>query len=960
MPNNPPVDVQKLGQSIWYDNISRDLLNNGEIKRLIEEDGVVGITSNPTIFMKAISTGQTYDEAITTMLDLQPYEVYERLAVVDIQAAADLLLPVYQRTNKVDGYVSLEVSPLIASDTETTIREAKRLFETVGRPNVMIKIPATEAGLPAIEESIADGINVNITLIFSVKNYQDVAERYIRGLERRLKAGENVDSIASVASFFVSRIDTAVDQQLENSMRSAQGRDLARVHQNNELLGKIAIANAKAAYLAYKRIFHGERFKAAKEAGAMVQRPLWASTGTKNPRYSDTLYLDNLIGAETVNTVPPETLKAFKDHGKVEPTLEQDLKDAITLLDKLAEVGVELDIVTNMLQVDGVEAFADSFQKLMAAIEGKCAVLRAGVMKRHETIIAGYEIGFRRTLEKLSAANANHAIWKKDAAFWKKDPAHQQNIRNRLGWLYCLTDGSIDRSRLKALQEESRRWSHAVVLGMGGSSLAPDVFRRTFGKQAGYPELLVLDSTDPARIKTVEDSVNLSSTLFIVASKSGTTLETECFQRYFFARVSEIQGKDKAGQQFIAITDEGSELAKNAAEDGYRHVFINPSDIGGRYSALSYFGLVPAAVMGLDLDRLFASAEQMLQASGEIIPVTGHPGMWLGALMGYMAKRGHDKLVLHTSEQISSFGDWVEQLVAESTGKEGVGILPLAGGTVGNPHDYDDDRFITYTRLDNETEILDEKIRRFWEAGHPVYVINLHDPYDLGGEFLRWEFATAVAGHLLGVNPFDEPNVTESKKNTNTILGYYQQYKKLPSQNVILQEENLTLYADAETGEVLQKICAQRKYNSSQLAGLLAAGISFARSGDYIAIMAYLEPNEENDAILQDIRRRVRHSTTRAVTIGYGPRFLHSTGQLHKGGRENGIFLQITVDDAVDLDIPGKPYSFGVLKNAQAMGDQEALMRRKLPFVRLHINGDIPKGLSKILEAVKAAEEKQI
>ncbi len=958
MSDNPPVDVQKLGQSIWYDNISRDLLNNGEIQRLIEEDGVVGITSNPTIFMKAISKGQAYDKAISTMLDLDPYAIYERLAVADIQVAADLLRPVYERTGKRDGYVSLEVSPTIADDTETTVQEAKRLFETVGRPNVMIKIPATEAGLPAIEESIANGINVNITLIFSVKNYQEVAERYIRGLERRLQAGQKVDSIASVASFFVSRIDTAVDQQLENNLRAAQGRDLERVRQNNELLGKVAIANAKAAYIAYKAIFHGERFQALKEAGAMVQRPLWASTGTKNPRYSDTLYVDNLIGAETVNTVPPETLKAFKDHGRVAPTLEQNLEEGLTLLDKLAEVGVELDNITHMLQVDGVEAFADSFRQLMQAVEGKREVLRIGVMQRHETIIAGYEVGFRRTLEKLADVKANQAVWSKNAAFWKKEASHQESIRNRLGWLFCLQ--TIDRSRLKALQEDSKRWSHAVVLGMGGSSLAPDVFQRTFGKQEGFPRLLVLDSTEPARIETIENSIDLANTVFIVASKSGTTLETDCFQRYFFARVSELQGKEKAGQQFIAITDEGSELAKNAEADNYRHIFINPSDIGGRYSALSYFGFVPAAVMGLDLDRLFASAERMLQAVSEIIPVSGHPGMWLGALMGYMAKKGHDKLVLHGSEQINSFGDWVEQLVAESTGKEGVGILPLAGGTVGNPHDYDDDRFIVYLRLDNETDELDAKIRRFWEAGHPVYIIHLRDAYDLGGEFLRWEFATAIAGHILGVNPFDEPNVTESKKNTNAILDYYQQYHKLPSQNMILEEGNLKLYTDTEIGEVLRKICAQRQYNSSQLAGLLAAGMSFARSGDYIAIMAYLEQNEENDAILQDIRRRVRHSTTRAVTVGYGPRFLHSTGQLHKGGRDNGIFLQITVEDAIDLPIPGKPYSFSVLKNAQAMGDQEALMRRRLPFVRLHIHGDIPAGLSRILEAVQAADEKQI
>lgn len=959
MAKNPLVEVQALGQSIWYDYISRALIKSGEIQRLVDEDGVLGVTSNPTIFMNAIAGTHDYDDAINTMLDLPPDEIYERLAIDDIRAVADILMPVYQRTDKRDGYVSLEVSPLIAADTPKTLAEAQRLFAAVDRPNVLIKIPATEAGLPAIEDAIADGININITLIFSVQNYKQVAERYIRGLERRLAAGKEVKGIASVASFFVSRIDAMVDQKLQNNIRVAQGRDLDRVRANRELLGTVAIANAKLAYRTFKELFYGERFAALRAAGAMVQRPLWASTGTKNPAYPDTMYLDNLIGKDTVNTAPPTTLRAFKLHGTVAPTLEMDLEQAHVFLDKLAEVGVELEDINRMLQQDGVEAFVDSFEKLLRAVEGKREMLRAGVIQRQSAVVGGHEPGVRRMVDYLEDRKANRAIWHKDASFWKDAAIHQQNIRNRLGWLFCLTDGRIDRKRLAELKQDSKRWSHAVLLGMGGSSLAPEVFYTTFGKQTGFPELIVLDSTDPSRVKTVEQSVDLANTLFIVASKSGTTLETECFQRYFFARVAELKGRDHAGQQFIAITDEGSLLAKNAEEDGYRDIFINPSDIGGRYSALSYFGMVPAAVMGLDLDRIFASAENMLHAVSEIIPAKDHPGIWLGALIGYLAKsRGYDKLVLLLSEPIVSLSNWIEQLVAESTGKEGVGILPVAGATVGKPHDHGDDRFFVYMRLEGEDHRMDQEVRALWEAGHPVFTIKLRDLYDIGGEFLRWEYATAVAGHILGINPFDEPNVTESKNNTNALLEFYQKHGKLPDSDPFLEEDGVSLYMDANTGEILQKICQQRNYSDKQLAGLLGAHFSFARSGDYIALMAYLEPTPEHDKQLALIQRRLRHLTRHTVTIGYGPRFLHSTGQLHKGGAPKGIFLQITVDDPFDLPIPSKPFGFSILKQAQALGDQQALMQRDRPFVRLHIKGDVWQGLSKILKAVEVVAEK--
>lgn len=961
MQANPPVDVQQYGQSIWYDNISRAFLQNGEIQRLVDEDGVLGITSNPTIFEKAIAYSTVYDQAIAQHLEADTNTLYEALVLEDIRAAADILYPVFQRTDGVDGYISLEVSPLIADDTATTISEAERLFHLVDRPNVMIKIPATPAGIPAIEEALFRGINVNVTLIFAVEAYTHVAEAYLRGLERRLAEGQDIRQIASVASFFLSRIDTMVDQQLESNIFAAQGRSLDRVSANRRLLGTAAIANAKIAYCHFQTIFEsGERFARLQAAGARVQRPLWASTGTKNPAYSDTLYVDTLIGPHTVNTVPPETLRAFKHHGRVAPTLLEELDKAEEVLDMLAEVGINLDMVTTTLLADGVEKFATSFQQLMAAIEGKRFMLRAGLLKRQFGTLGAYGPGVRDTIKVLQ--DAPERIWGRQADWWKEDRAHQEVVRNRLGWLDVFDERRIDRQRLHILQglAQAGEYSHVVLLGMGGSSLAPEVLAKTFGKQPNFPELLVLDSTVPAAITHIESQIDLAKTLFVVASKSGSTIETACFFDYFYQRTLETLDVDQVGAQFIVITDPNSPLSALSHQRQVLEIFENPPDIGGRYSALSYFGLVPAALLGLDLDRLFASAERMAMAIDRVVPAEGNPAIILAALMGHIGKDGRDKITLLSSPQISSLGDWVEQLVAESTGKEGVGLVPVVGATFGLPHDYDDDRLMIYLRLDGEQTELDANVQTLREAGHPVYTIELEDAYDLGGEFLRWEFATAVVGKFLGINPFDEPDVALAKRLAKDGLQAYQEEGALPIQHPLFTEANVSLYANARLGEILQNICDQCNYDSTQLEGLLAAHIGLARSGNYIGLLAYLESRPANDSALQNIRRRLRHTTKRAVTIGYGPRYLHSTGQLHKGGPNTGVFIMITVDDDVELPIAGKPYSFNVLKQAQALGDMRALQERGRRVVRLHIAGDIRVGLEKIDKAIEAIGAKNI
>lgn len=955
MSGNPPVDVQQYGQSIWYDNIRRSLITSGELKRMIDEDGVLGVTSNPTIFQKAIGGSSDYDTAFVDLLDLDANTIFERLAVADIQATADILRPVYDRTNGGDGYISLEVSPFLARDTATTVSEAKRLYAAVGRPNVMIKIPSTPEGIPAIEEVIAAGINVNVTLIFSVDNYDQVMEAYIRGLERRLERGEDVSRIASVASFFISRIDTAVDRILDNNIRAAQGRDLDRVTANNRLKGRAAIANAKVAYKRFLDVFYGPRFEKLRAAGARVQRILWASTGTKNNAYPDTMYVDSLIGRDSVNTVPPETLAAFKQHGTAADTLMQGLDEARHTLNELVDVGVDLKTITDQLQVDGVEAFSESFRSLLDQVEAKRIVMKSGIMARMQVTIGVYHDEAKLVIKDFEAAHFSERIWEHDGTVWKDNPTVVAKINDRLGWLD--TNRTIDRDRLRSLKAlaTSGEFRDLVLLGMGGSSLAPEVLHKTFGTAPGYLNFYMLDSTDPAAISALEAQIDLAKTLFIVASKSGGTIETASFMEYFYER------SGSRGAQFIAITDAGSGLESQARERAFRDIFLNPADIGGRYSALSYFGLVPAALIGVDIDRLLASADTMMEASGPTIPGLRNPGMVLGAILGLLGQKGKDKVSIHCSRSIATLGNWIEQLVAESTGKEGKGLLPVVGATVGKPHDYSTDRLFIAIRVEgDDNSALDSGIEMLQSAGHPVIIMTIPDAYAIAGEFFRWEFATAIAGCVLGINPFDEPNVTESKQNTGRLLDYYKEHGALPATTPIRLQGNIALYADASMEKMLAQLAGQHHFDASTITGLLAAQFNATNAGDYFAILAYLPMTEEISAQLNEVRRRLRHTSKRAVTIGYGPRFQHSTGQLHKGGANNGIFIQLTCDDPVDLPIPGQPYSFGILKAAQAGGDLEALQSKGRRALRLHVDHDLLAGLKILLDAVAlAAERKQ-
>ena len=888
--------------------------------------------SNPTIFEKAIAGSADYDKDLRKLVERGESvdEIYETLAIEDIRQAADVLRKVYDQSNGEDGYVSLEVSPTLAHDTEGTISEAIRLFNELDRPNIMIKIPATKAGIPAIQSVIGQGVNVNVTLVFSLGHYEAAAEAYIAGLETLASNGGDVSKIASVASFFVSRVDSEVDKKLE-----AVGVP--------ELQGKIAIANAKVAYASFKKIFSGERWEKLAAKGARVQRPLWASTSTKNPDYPDTLYVDNLIGLHTVNTTPPKTLTAFMDHGQVEATLEKDVDEARKQLSELVETGINLDAITEKLTEDGVAAFAKSFESLMSSISKKRQEMLSNPQS-YSSELGGYQSKVNDALDEIVNNKIVPRIWDHDHTVWKPEP---KEITNRLGWLQIAEAMQEALPRLQTFAQEilSEGYTHAVLLGMGGSSLAPEVFRKTFGVRKGSLDLSILDSTDPDTVLALSESHDLSKTLFIVATKSGGTVETLSFFKYFYNQVVVEIGEEQAGAHFIAITDPGSKLVDLAEKYEFREVFLNDPNIGGRYSALSYFGLVPAALIGLDLRRLLDSALDMAcncesspaSASGNNLCVI------LGIAMGELAKSGCDKLTLVLSPEISSFGDWVEQLISESTGKQGVGILPVVGETIGQSSDYGPDRFFVSVQIDNDNP-YNAVIEALKAAGFPVIQIELKDIYELGGQFFLWEFATAIAGYRLQINPFDQPNVEAAKVLARKMTAAYQANGKLPELTPSLEDEDILVFSD---------------FKKDSVEDVIRAFISQAKPGSYISLQAYVQPTPETDASLSELRTRLRDFSKLAITSGYGPRFLHSTGQLHKGGASNGLFIQITSKPQKDAEIPNEAgsdksfMSFGILKMAQALGDRQALLDAGRNVITFHMEADIPTGIMRLAHALK-------
>ncbi len=944
---NPLKTLNEFGQSVWLDFVSRELLKTGQLTRLIGDDGLRGVTSNPSIFEKAIGHGDDYDDLIAAAQrngDLDPGALFEELAVRDIQEGADALRPVYYQTQGRDGFISLEVSPYLAMKTHETIEEARRLWREVGRENLMVKVPGTRDGLPAIRTLIGEGINVNVTLLFSQKVYAEVADAYISGLEALANKGGDPHKVASVASFFVSRIDTLVDEALDK--RIAAASDPAERAQLETLKGKVAIANAKLAYQHYQKIYDDERWQRLAQHGAQTQRLLWASTGTKNKAYSDVLYVDELIGQDTVNTMPPATMDAYRDHGRPRASLLEDLEGARAVMAALPGAGISIDAVTEKLVEDGVRQFADAADQLYAAVQKKRrTVLGAKLDAMSCKLPPPIDKDVKDALEDWRREGKVRRLWAGDASLWT-----ETDETKWLGWLGVVDQQLAAVPHLEDFAADVKRagFRDVLLLGMGGSSLGPEVFAKTFGAQPGFPNLHVLDSTDPAQIRHFEDRLDLARTLFIVSSKSGSTLEPNIFKQYFFERAKSAVGAD-AAKHFVAITDPGSSLEKTARNEGFRAIFHGLPSIGGRYSVLSNFGMVPAAATGVAPRPFLESAAEMVRSCAPSAPPIENPGVMLGAVLGVCQRHGRDKATIIASKGIADFGAWLEQLLAESTGKLGKGIVPVDNEPLGPPEVYGNDRVFAYIRLAaDEDGDQQQKVAALEAAGHPVVRITVSDAMQLGQEFFRWEMATAVAGSIIGINPFDQPDVEASKVKTRDLTTAYEQTGSLPEEKPFFAADQFKLFADPRNA-------AELAPSATSLTAALKAHFARIGAGDYAALLAYIERNPAHIETMQKLRRMIRDRTRAATCVGFGPRFLHSTGQAYKGGPNSGVVLQITCDDAADLPVPGQKYTFGVVKAAQARGDFEVLAERGRRALRVHISGDLEAGLAALGLAIDQA-----
>ncbi|WP_455281865.1 bifunctional transaldolase/phosoglucose isomerase [[Eubacterium] cellulosolvens] len=915
---NPLRELQNYGQSFWLDYIRRSLITSGELRRLVEEDGLRGVTSNPTIFQKAIAGSSDYDKTLTEILKTDPHvdgqDLFERLAIEDIQMAADILRPVYDETGGVDGFVSLELSPDLAHNTSKTIEEARRLWKKVNRSNLMLKVPATSEGIPVIETLIAEGINVNITLMFSLSHYEAVANAYIHGIERC----KEPDKVSSVASFFVSRIDSIVDKNLENIGTSEA---LA-------LKGKIAVANAKMTYKRFQEIFSGERWERLAKRGARLQRPLWASTSTKNPSYSDVLYIEELIGPDTVNTVPPATMNAFRDHGLPESRLDSGFEEAETQLNQLKKLGIDFNEITEKLQFDGVNAFSKSYNELLSTLEEKRQAIIQGQKATRTYTLGEYQEKVKNRLKIWRDIGFSRRLWSKDPTLWFEKPVPE--ITDRLGWL-TLPEIMYDQVEdLFSFAEEikSEGIRNVVLLGMGGSSLAPDVFQNIFGNKNGYPKLIVLDSTHPSTIKSVEDKIDLSKTLFLVSSKSGTTIETLSLFKYFWEKIQAIT--KNSGQHFVAITDYGTPLMKLGEERGFRRIFTAPSDIGGRYSALTVFGLVPAALIGLDIRQILDQAWMMSESCAFCMLPDETPGLELGATLGELTEAGRDKVTFLTSPSITQFPIWLEQLIAESTGKDGKGIIPVTNEPAIEIEFFEKDRLFAFLFIEkDDNEELEKLYQNIRDAGHPIVRINMVEKMNLGQEIFRWEKAIAAAGAILGIHPFNQPNVELAKQ-----LARQEMEKSKDKEQ---SKEDLGTYSIE---------------NPEKLRETFKKWVGQARVGDYVTIQAYLKYDQEIIEPLQKIRLELTKRLKLATTSSFGPRFLHSTGQLHKGGPNTCLILQLIDEPVEQLEIPETEYTFNSLIQAQALGDYNALKQLNRRVLRINLKKDPIRGLSQILDLI--------
>lgn len=873
---NPILEAYAAGQSFWLDYIRRDLLETGELERLIESGEIRGVTSNPSIFQQAIGGSNLYDAAMRPLAHAgwDAEAVFESLAVHDIRAATDLFLPLYEGTGGRDGYVSIEVNPQLADDSEATLVEARRLWKMVNRPNLMVKIPATPAGIPAIERAIAEGININVTLIFALERYTEVMQAYLLGLERRVEDGLPLDRIASVASFFVSRVDTAVDRQLELTVRE-EGPNAARAA---ALLGRAAVANAKLAYAQFKSVFGEARFTELQERGARVQRPLWASTSTKNPAYSDVMYVEELIGPDTVNTVPPKTLSAFRDHGTAQPSLERNLSDARAQLVAIEGLGVSMPEVTSRLEQDGVQAFTDSYQSLLQIVESRIDGMRAELGPLQERL--------PEMLDQLDQERVASRYWRKDPTLWPEvgsDPVtdHEQV------WRQLLPELDQQLSGFRALKPERIAWVSSRNLDTTGNDL----------------QLLQVLSLDPTEQRMLESATPIESTFFVVASSYPEDPALEAVLQPIWDRASNRLG-EQAAQHFLVLSGSGSSLSRLARQ---RQLPL----VEGRVELSE--AMLLAELGSRSAATLPEAASQMRFRCGPHATGGENPGLYLGAVLATAVRAGTGRLGLLSDSGQEPVVGWLADRFEASGLADRLALLRLAPSEAGEA-----DRLIVYLRSSGE---LDEQIAAWVAAGIPC--LQLDATAGLGGEAVRWEMGLGVAAHSLELEPKPLPEDRHAVRRFVEAIEREHKRGRLGWSKPGLASDQAAVW---------WPIAEPLKDAHDLLSDLAAKAANGLAAGSILNLALFRRSTHTLERTLDDLRRTLTAAGT-DLRLVYGSLPINSGSG---NARVRQLTLILSEAAKVDQPVPGREQTFGELQLLLARAMYEQLQTHPIEVGLIH------------------------
>lgn len=952
MGDSPLWEMRGRGQGVWLQGGRRLLVEGGGLDELMRTKAVSGLDCDLTTLAGAVSRGAEYaDPLLRIAAQSGGLEAAEALLADEARIAAEVLLPLYRESDGRDGLVSVDAAAARVDDAESMSRAARRMAQAAEMPNVVLKLPPTDSGFAVFEALIAEGLGVHMGPLFSLASVERATGAFLRGARARVGDG-SLRWPTTVISFGLAPLDIAIDELLRDTVRGAGRRDMSAAE---SLLGNTATAMARVACRRQRELVAAQAGAVDSDLGPILLA--WTDLSTGDARQPRRRYAESLIGPGTAVVVSFGLLGNLARRGVVEATLVQRVDEAEEMLVELEDLGIDAAATGSALEawairrrISGYEelsnAIAVATRALVADRDGASSVASTGTPWSASRPEIGAELV---CLDDLTERDAVARMWDKDASLWGPDDEMRELIGNRMGWLDAAADtDSTGNEPLRrfAAQLQEADIEHVLLLGMGGSSLCAEVCRRVFGSD----RVRVLDSTVPAHIRAVTESVDPARTSVLVSSKSGTTTEVRALLDYFYALAAPML--ENPGERFAAITDPGTPLEQVAHERGFERLWLAPADVGGRFSALTVFGTLPMTIMGIEAPEVLASARRMATSCAREVSAAANPAARLASAIHQALIVGRDKLTFLMSPTLKAFGAWAEQLIAESTGKQGKGVIPIIAEPPGEVGEYGADRLFVSMRLaeEDDTESLHD-VDALEAAGHPVVRIVLGDRHDIGGEFFRWEAAVALLGALMGINPFDQPDVQASKDRTMAILAAAERGEQLPERPPVAAGSGWTIFADLEGDPELAS-----RLRGADMSSWLEAHLGRASPPQYLGIQAFVSPQRATHRALQRLRVLLRRRRGLASTLGWGPGFLHSTGQLHKGGPDTGLFLQITADDDEDIDVPGAGYSFGELARAQSLGDLAALQERGRRVVRIHL-GDPVSGSEALLQAATLALE---